>query len=435
MALSMADKLRQAAASRMAKTAATTTAILDGMDARASVTPSPQIRQENSVSHTTHTEIQQTSSTDEIQQMKPTVELVRRIQQLDQTVEQLDSTVEINCSSDKPSRQTKPSNSSDKLNEQIELTNSTDNINSRTRPLDSTDKTNTISGPRILTRPRQRLATTAQKILAAYFLENGAIVATYPIIAENTGVPHGTVRCVIEKFVTHGWLYKTPWGAGSNRSLKLTPTETLLSIQQTSSTDYPIRQPRQTNRTEKSNKRIPLSNPTEEFDRGNRLLKIDRKNLSISTKTLETSWPSLAQTGFGQNQIEQIERALAEQGKTTDRVIQALDHAEWELAEGRMMDKAGQPVADPCAWVFRSLASQGYYRRPAGYVSPEEQAERDAAEEAKNLAKTREIARQGRFRAWLQGLSAEQRKKVLEGRIGPEEAWLKKEWVKRGEPQ
>ena len=99
-----------------------------------------------------------------------------------------------------------------------------------------------------------------------------------------------------------------------------------------------------------------------------------------------------------------------------------------------MLDKANQPVADPCAWVFRSLASQGYYRRPTGYVSPEEQAERDAAEEAKALAKTREIAKQGRFRAWLQGLSVEQREKVLEGRIGPEEAWLKKEWIKRGEP-
>ena len=58
-------------------------------------------------------------------------------------------------------------------------------------------------------------------------------------------------------------------------------------------------------------------------------------------------------------QIEQIERALAEQGKTTDRVIQALDHAEWELAEGRMLDKVGQPVADPCAWVFRSLHRSG----------------------------------------------------------------------------
>ena len=99
-----------------------------------------------------------------------------------------------------------------------------------------------------------------------------------------------------------------------------------------------------------------------------------------------------------------------------------------------MRDKQGQPVADPCAWVYRSLASQGYYRRPAGYVSAEEQAERDAIEEAKALIRTRENARQERFRAWLQSLSGEEKENVLAGRIGPEEAWLKKEWSKRGEP-
>lgn len=425
MALSMADKLRQAAASRMAKTAATTTAILDGMDARASAPPSPQIRQENFISSGAHSEIQQT---------KPTVEIVRRNQQLNPAVEQLDSTVESNCSTDEVCRQVQQTNRPHKSSRQTDPTNPADKFNSQIRPLDPTDKNNATAGPRILTRSRQRLSTSAQKILAAYFLENGELVATYPILAENTGVPHGTVRCVIEKFVTHGWLCKTPWGAGSNRSLKLTPTEALASIQQSNSTDKPNRQTQQTNQTEESNSKGRLFNPTEESSRGNRLLKIDRKNLSISLETLQTSWPSLVQAGFGQNQIEQIERALAEQGKTTDRVIQALDHAEWELAEGRMLDKAGQPVADPCAWVFRSLASQGYYRRPAGYVSPEEQAERDAAEEAKALSKTHEIARQGRFRVWLQGLSVEQRKKVLEGRIGPEEAWLKKEWIKRGEP-
>lgn len=159
-----------------------------------------------------------------------------------------------------------------------------------------------------------------------------------------------------------------------------------------------------------------------------------KKDLSISLETVQTAWPSLAKAGFGPEQIEQIHAALAQLGKPAERVVQGLDHAEWELAEGKMLDKTGQPVADPCAWVYRSLAGQGYYRRPAGYVSAEEQAERDAIVEAKALARTRENARQERFHAWAQGLSREERDKALEGRRGPEEAWLKNVWTSKGEP-
>ena len=57
-------------------------------------------------------------------------------------------------------------------------------------------------------------------------------------------------------------------------------------------------------------------------------MKIDRKNLSISLSTLQTSWPTLARAGFGLEQIEQIHAALAQFGKSPDRIVQGLDHAE-----------------------------------------------------------------------------------------------------------
>ena len=65
--------------------------------------------------------------------------------------------------------------------------------------------------------------------------------------------------------------------------------------------------------------------------------------------------------------------------------MQGLTHAEWELEHGAMRDKSGAPVASPVDWIFTSLSKNGYYRRPAGYVSPQEQAELDAAEEAKRI--------------------------------------------------
>ena len=271
--------------------------------------------------------------------------------------------------------------------------------------------------------------TPAQRRVLNYFETHGSHVSNYDKIITETGLPYNTVRKGINKLIAAGCLSKTRWSQGSARGLLFTyhgQTGQFNRAEQQGNSNGQNDGAEQRGRTkEQDNGAEQRSTP---------LMKIDRKNLSISLSTLQTSWPTLARAGFGLEQIEQIHAALAQLGKSPDRIVQALDHAEWELAEGKMLDKQGQPVADPCAWVYRSLASQGYYRRPAGYVSAEEQAERDAIEEAKALIRTRENARQERFRAWLHSLSGEEKENVLAGRIGPEEAWLKKEWAKRGEP-
>ena len=143
------------------------------------------------------------------------------------------------------------------------------------------------------------------------------------------------------------------------------------------------------------------------------------------------AWPHLQRTGFGRKQLEQILAALEELGKSADMVVQGLDHAEWELAGGAMRDKDGQPVLDPCSWVFRSLARTGYYRRPKGYVSPEEQAARDAEEEARAVAVARRKAEQAQFETWRDALAQEELERAMRGYPGgPKDAWLKSVWRK-----
>lgn len=169
----------------------------------------------------------------------------------------------------------------------------------------------------------------------------------------------------------------------------------------------------------------PTSEPTP--------LKEDRKKetLSFSSERIALTWPTLARAGFGREQVEQIAAALAELGKPADKVVDGLDHAEWELAGGAMRDKDGQPVLDPCAWVFRSLARTGYYRRPKGYVSAEEQAVRDAEEEARAVASARQKAEQARFEAWRDALSPDELSRAMRGHPGgPRDAWLKAAWRK-----
>lgn len=79
-----------------------------------------------------------------------------------------------------------------------------------------------------------------------------------------------------------------------------------------------------------------------------------------------------------------------------------------------MRDKNGEPVANPLNWVFSSLARTGYYRRPQGYISLQEQAEIDAAKEYERLKKAREIHKKSAFEAWRSGLSPEEKNAIAE---------------------
>jgi len=168
------------------------------------------------------------------------------------------------------------------------------------------------------------------------------------------------------------------------------------------------------------------------------LEEIDRKkNLSISSGELEAQaaprllealteedlafhWPELARQGLGTDQIRQILARLAQVNIGPEKVMQGLTHAEWELVAQRMRDKLGNPVSSPVSWVFKILAHQGYYPRPSGYVSPQEQAELDAAEERKRLVAAQEERLKAECAVWIAGLSPTERnaiQKVQNGSI------------------
>lgn len=153
--------------------------------------------------------------------------------------------------------------------------------------------------------------------------------------------------------------------------------------------------------------------------------KIERKNLSISSEEDENAnairklealteddlayhWANLAREGFGTCQIRQIIERLAQVNIGAEKVIQGLTYVEWELETGGMRTKTGDPVASPVNWVFSSLSKNGSYRRPTGYVSPQEQTELDAAEEARRIAAARKARKNAEFDAWLVELLPEE---------------------------
>jgi hypothetical protein len=293
-----------------------------------------------------------------------------------------------------------------------------DTVHRKHQPKQSTGQVhrkdiNAYSSPSAKLLPNQALIKTEkQRKLLAFLEANPVITTTHAYLSDILGQRKNTIRDNLNLFLKHGLIEKEVVqipGRGVVLEIRFWSTETV-------------------------HRNGPLYRSTEMVHR-TPPLKIDReKTLSISQERISMTWPKLAAAGFGADQVEQIGRALAELGKPTDRIVQSLDHAEWELENGKMMDKEGKPVADPCSWVFRSLARTGYYRRPAGYVSAEEQAIRDAEVEVKAQAQARQKAEISRFEAWRDSLSAAALHDALKGHPGgPKDAWLRKVWKERHE--
>lgn len=243
--------------------------------------------------------------------------------------------------------------------------------------------------------------TKSEKILWKYLEKHKNIVINYDDLSEETRIPKTTIRNILRRWSEQNILIKTKAPGNTGLKIEFTPN-------------------RQTNGHTLGVSILPS--------------KIDREdlNLSISPETLQTAWPNLARKGFGLEQISQIEKTLTEQGKVLTRVVQGLDHAEWELENEKMVDKSDQPVADPCSWVFRSLARDGYYRRPKGYISPQEQAEKDLEAEAKAVLAARQAAEIKQFEVWKLELSEKDLEEAMKGHPGgPKDAWLRKIWMER----
>lgn len=160
------------------------------------------------------------------------------------------------------------------------------------------------------------------------------------------------------------------------------------------------------------------------------LEKADRKILSVSSQEAEESkavrllealteedmhfhWPALARQGFGTDQIRQIISRLVQVNISVKQIMQGLTYAEWELAADRMRDKSGTPVTSPVSWVFKILATQGYYPRPEGYRSPQEQAELDAVEELRQRTAAYEARQAAEGDAWIARLTPDERSAIL----------------------
>ncbi len=269
------------------------------------------------------------------------------------------------------------------------------------------DRMDEPSGQTInLTDPKPLTKTRQQKTVFGYLAANPDIITSVNNLSEILAIPPATLRKTLTLFERSGRIRKSRIGNDGLRIVFLNPTWIDQTVRPHGLTMWSDQKDSKKDRKESS--------------------------LSFSSKTFELTWPNLHRVGFGPEQIEQVLQNLAAQQKSPDRLVRSLDHAEWELERGVMADKNGNPVADPCSWVFTALARTGYYRRPAGYVSPEEQAARDAEQDARAVTTARKQAETAQFETWRDSLSPDDLAAAMVGYPGgPRDAWLRACWKRR----
>ncbi|MFA6605353.1 MAG: hypothetical protein WCS88_05220 [Patescibacteria group bacterium] len=165
------------------------------------------------------------------------------------------------------------------------------------------------------------------------------------------------------------------------------------------------------------------------------------KLAKLTDEQIASNWPALAAKGPLAIDLRCILKNLSALGTSAASLVEGLNHGDYELHALRkghppLRDKYGVIVDDPYAYVKCSLFSTGYYRRPQGYVSSAEQAEKDAEEEARRVEEARKKREEAEFQVWLGGLAPEDRDSIVNnGSPGRPDYKLKAAWREQTEQQ
>lgn len=146
---------------------------------------------------------------------------------------------------------------------------------------------------------------------------------------------------------------------------------------------------------------------------------------------LAEDYPLLTQAGLNQGHIERLVRQWEKRGEEMNfpALYKSLDYAEYALEHGLMdqMSKSGR-VEDPVAYWFQSVKKTGTFRRPKGYLSPAELQARAWEEQLREEKDAKKRQDELAFSAWKNSLTPDQKSKILQGKVGPEEPWIKTFW-------
>lgn len=94
-----------------------------------------------------------------------------------------------------------------------------------------------------------------------------------------------------------------------------------------------------------------------------------RRLLALSADDFEVLWPRLHAEKFGPDQIRQIVQHRLSVGESVADIENSLHAVEWELKH----DTFPKARKGPCNYLFATLKSKGTWRKPVGFLTPNEQ--------------------------------------------------------------
>ena len=278
------------------------------------------------------------------------------------------------------------------------------------------------------------IKSNSHKKLYEFLKHNPDIVTNYENLQELTGIPKGTLRNALRSLQHKGLISKENYRENNHKRQGLRivtkhPNLTPQANTPTGQTTWTDPKPSKIDRFYLSNSERGGSGEGGEIEPAKDPMKTQL--LSLSNSDIEYHWPALAQVGFGNHQVRQIVEELEKIGRSMEYVLRSFDHIEYWLNYGDGKDGQGEPVAHKLNYIFKSLAKTGYFSHPAGYMSPEELAEKEARIEAERIRKEREKREEEEFKEWKQSLSEKEYKELLKDKKGPEDQWLKYKWRER----
>ena len=348
------------------------------------------------------------------------------------SVQQLASTVEINTRSQQGGVGANTRNQ--QLDSTPQHTNSTPQSNTLVQHPGETSPENAHI---FIKSKKPTLKSRNQKYLYNFFDNYPNILTTYKDLHEITGIAKATLRDILRQFERKGLITKK-----TSKDEKTGVRGLHIVFQHPSPTPASNTQVQHTNSTPQAYSkidRIYLSNSGGGSAEGGGSTQVSQsgadnakaKLLNLSDADIEFFWPNLAKSGFGTSQIQQIVTSLEKKDKPLDHVMRGLEHIEYEAEQDLLRTSGGGKVEDLCSWAYSSLARYGYYRKPKGYITPEEKAERDAQEEQEQIKKARYERALAEFDNWLSDMSEEERQNLNTGRRGPERQWLWSQFKKK----
>lgn len=134
---------------------------------------------------------------------------------------------------------------------------------------------------------------------------------------------------------------------------------------------------------------------------------------AVTQDTLQIHFPRLSLEGFMADSLRQVISENQKGGRSCANIWEGLEHAEWQLENGGIHDKEGKPVSSVAGYVFKALAKNGFYARPVGYVSRQEQYMQERAAWLKQAEETREQLLNQEFKHWRERLTLQDEQELL----------------------